>query len=235
MKKILTIIFDGFGYRTEEEGNAIKAARMKNYENLWNTYPHTTIYASEEPIGLREGQFGNSEIGHTTIGAGRIVPQNETLVDNLFENIDDNLTYQMLIDYTRSNPNQAVHLMGLCSNGLVHSNMEHFIEFYNHLINNGVHNIYFHLITDGRDTPVDSSYQFIKRIEDLIKENEIGSIASICGRYYAMDRDKKWDRTKLYYDLITSGIGVKENSAEEAINNSYKKGVTDEFIEPIIL
>ena len=141
----------------------------------------------------------------------------------------------MLIDYTRSNPNQAVHLMGLCSNGLVHSNMDHFIKFYNHLINNGVHNIYFHLITDGRDTAVDSSYGFIKKIEDLIKENEIGSIASLSGRYYAMDRDKKWERTKAYYDLVTSGIGQKAKNAEEAINNSYKKGVTDEFIEPVLL
>lgn len=235
MKKILTIIFDGFGFRTDEDGNAIIAARMKNFENLWNTYPHTTISASEEPIGLRPGQFGNSEIGHTTIGAGRIVPQNETLVDNFFEDIDNNLTYQMLIDYTRSNPNQAVHLMGLCSNGLVHSNMEHFIKFYNHLINNGVHNIYFHLITDGRDTAVDSSYGFIKKIEDLIKENEIGSIASLSGRYYAMDRDKKWERTKQYYDLVTAGVGPKANNAEEAINNSYKKGITDEFIEPVLL
>ena len=144
MKKVLTIVLDGFGYREEEEGNAIKAARMKNYERLWNEYPHTTLFASEEPIGLKHGQFGNSEIGHTTIGAGRIVKQNEALVDDLFENIDDNLMYQMLIDYTRSNPDKAVHLMGLCSDGLVHSNIEHFIEFYNHLVNNGVRNIYFH-------------------------------------------------------------------------------------------
>ena len=117
MKKILTIILDGFGQRDEEDGNAIKAARMKNYESLWENYPHTTLYASEEPIGLRKGQFGNSEIGHTIIGAGRIVKQSESIVDELFENLDDNLTFQMLIDYTRSNPEKAVHLMGLCSDG----------------------------------------------------------------------------------------------------------------------
>ena len=235
MKKILTIILDGFGYREEEEGNAIKAARMKNYENIWNNYPHTTIYASEEPIGLRPGQFGNSEIGHSTIGAGRIVLQNENLVDNLLDDADDNLTFQMLIDYTRSNPEQAVHLMGLCSDGLVHSDIEHFIKLYNRLVDNGVHNIYFHLITDGRDTAVDSSYKYISRIEELIKERETGSIATICGRYYAMDRDKKWDRTKLYYDLITKGIGAQFNNASDAINASYANDITDEFIKPIIL
>ena len=176
MKKILTIILDGFGYREEEEGNAIKAARMKNYENIWNNYPHTTIYASEEPIGLRAGQFGNSEIGHSTIGAGRIVKQNESLVDELLDNADDNLTFQMLIDYTRSNPDKSVHLMGLCSDGLVHSDMNHFIKLYNRLVDNGVHNIYFHLITDGRDTGTNSAYNYIKKIEDEIKEREVVSI-----------------------------------------------------------
>jgi len=235
MKKILTIILDGFGYREQEEGNAIKAARMKNFENLWNAYPHTTISASEEPIGLRKGQFGNSEIGHTTIGAGRIVLQNESLVDNLFENMDDNLTFQMLIDYTRSNPDKAVHLMGLCSNGLVHSDMMHFIKLYNRLVDNGVHNLYFHLVTDGRDTAVDSAYEYISKIEEAIKEREVGSIATLCGRYYAMDRDKKWDRTKIYYELITKGHGYEFKTAKDAIDASYRENITDEFIQPILL
>ena len=235
MKKILTIILDGFGYREEEEGNAIKAARMKNFESIWNNYPHTTIYASEEPIGLRKGQFGNSEIGHSTIGAGRIVKQNETLVDEFLENADDNLTFQMLIDYTRSNPDKSVHLMGLCSDGLVHSDMEHFIKLYNRLVDNGVRNIYFHLITDGRDTATNSSYTYISKIEEVIKERETGSIATLCGRYYAMDRDKKWDRTKLYYDLITKAKGFKFDTPKEAIDASYNENITDEFIKPIII
>lgn len=235
MKKILTIILDGFGYREEEEGNAIKAARMKNYENIWNNYPHTTIYASEEPIGLRAGQFGNSEIGHSTIGAGRIVKQNESLVDELLDNADDNLTFQMLIDYTRSNPDKSVHLMGLCSDGLVHSDMNHFIKLYNRLVDNGVHNIYFHLITDGRDTGTNSAYNYIKKIEDEINEREVGSIASLCGRYYAMDRDKKWDRTQLYYDLVTKARGFEFNTSKEALDASYSENITDEFVKPIIL
>lgn len=235
MKKILTIILDGFGYREEEEGNAIKAARMKNYENIWNNYPHTTIYASEEPIGLRAGQFGNSEIGHSTIGAGRIVKQNESLVDELLDNADDNLTFQMLIDYTRSNPDKSVHLMGLCSDGLVHSDMNHFIKLYNRLVDNGVHNIYFHLITDGRDTGTNSAYNYIKKIEDEINEREVGSIASLCGRYYAMDRDKKWDRTQLYYDLVTKARGFEFNTSKEALDASYSENITDEFVKPIII
>ena len=234
MKKVLTIILDGFGYREEEEGNAIKAARMKNFEKIWNEYPHTTIYASEEPIGLKPGQFGNSEIGHTTIGAGRIVLQNETLVDNLLDNADDNLTFQMLIDYTRTNPDKSVHLMGLCSDGLVHSDMNHFIMLYNRLVDNGVHNIYFHLITDGRDTGVNSAYSYISKIEEAIQEREVGRVASICGRYYAMDRDKKWERTKKYYDLIVGGIGAKASSPKKALDESYENGISDEFIEPFI-
>ena len=235
MKKVITIVLDGFGYREEEEGNAIKAARMKNFQAIWDKYPHTTLYASEEPIGLRKEQFGNSEIGHTTIGAGRIVPQNETLVDNLLDDIDENNTFQMLIDYTRSNPNQAVHLMGLCSEGLVHSDLNHFIKLYNRLVDNGVHNIYFHLITDGRDTAVDSARTYIDKVQEIIDEREVGSIASICGRYYAMDRDKKWDRTKLYYDLVTSARGLPFNNYNDAIESSYAQGVTDEFIKPCIL
>jgi len=234
MKKVLTIILDGFGYRDAEEGNAIKAARMKNFERIWNEYPHTTIYASEEPIGLKPGQFGNSEIGHSTIGAGRVVLQNETLVDNLLDDADENITFQMLIDYTRANPEKSVHLMGLCSDGLVHSDMNHFIKLYNRLVDNGVHNIYFHLITDGRDTGVNSAYDYISKIEEIIREREVGRVASICGRYYAMDRDKKWERTKLYYDLIVNGLGHKSLSPKAALDESYAKDITDEFIEPYI-
>ena len=235
MKKILTIVLDGFGERKEEEGNAIKAARMKNYEALVNNYPHTTLYASEEPIGLRKGQFGNSEIGHTIIGAGRIVKQSESLVDELFENIDENLTFQMLIDYTRSNPEQAVHLMGLCSDGLVHSDINHFIKLFNRLADNGVRNIYFHLITDGKDTPSMSANKYISKIEEVIKEREVGSIATLCGRYYAMDRDQKWARTKRYYDLVTAANGYRFNDAHDPINISYKENITDEYIKPIVI
>ena len=235
MKKILTIILDGFGQRDEEDGNAIKAARMKNYESLWKNYPHATLSASEEPIGLREGQFGNSEIGHTIIGAGRIVKQSESLVDELFDNLDDNLTFQMLIDYTRSNPNQAVHLMGLCSDGLVHSDINHFIKLYNRLADNGVRNIYFHLITDGKDTPNGSGIEYIKKIDELIKEREVGSIASICGRNYAMDRDQNWNKTKIYYDLVTKAKGYSFKDPITPMEISYKENISDEDIKPIII
>lgn len=235
MKKILTIILDGFGQRDEEDGNAIKAARMKNYESLWNEYPHTSLYASEEPIGLREGQFGNSEIGHTIIGAGRIVKQSESLVDELFEDLDNNLTFQMLIDYTRSNPDKAVHLMGLCSDGLVHSDINHFIKLFNRLADNGVRNIYFHLITDGKDTPSGTGINYIKKINDLITEREVGSIATICGRKYAMDRDQNWNFTKRYYDLVTSAQGYRFKDSIEPMEISYKEDIPDEEIKPIII
>lgn len=235
MKKILTIILDGFGQRDEEDGNAIKSAHMKNYESLWQEYPHTTLYASEEPIGLREGQFGNSEIGHTIIGAGRIVKQSESLVDELFENLDDNLTFQMLIDYTRSNPDKSVHLMGLCSDGLVHSDISHFIKLYNRLADNGVRNLYFHLITDGRDTPNNSGIEYIKKIDNLIKEREVGSIATICGRTYAMDRDQRWEKTKRYYDLVTIGKGYEFSDPIKPMEISYQEDIQDDVVKPIII
>ncbi|MBQ6687049.1 MAG: 2,3-bisphosphoglycerate-independent phosphoglycerate mutase [Bacilli bacterium] len=235
MKKILTVILDGFGYREEEHGNAIKMAQMDNFNKLWEEFPHTTLFASEEPIGLKEGQFGNSEIGHMTIGAGHIVKNNNALVDNFIENeLADNDQFLNLIKEYQESPHN-IHIMGMASDKDVHSNIQHMLSVFKLLKENNVKDIYFHLITDGRDTAVDVSYDYIKMIEDKIKEYGIGSIATVCGRYYAMDRDKKWDRTKQYYDLITRGIGISSVDIKKSIENSYKRKITDEFINPVIL
>lgn len=234
MKKVLTIILDGFGYREEEHGNAIKMAKMDNFNKLWNEYPHTTLFASEEPIGLKEGQFGNSEIGHMTIGAGRVVRSSNVLVDNFIENeLATNEDFLNLIEEYKESP-RKIHLMGMASDKDVHSNINHLLAIFKLLAENDVKDIYFHIITDGRDTEVDVSYTYIKMIEEKIKEYSVGSIASVCGRYYAMDRDKKWDRTKQYYDLVTRGIGISSTNIEKSIENSYKRKTTDEFINPII-
>lgn len=232
MKKILTIILDGFGYREEEYGNAIKAAQMNTFNKIWEEYPHSLLYASEEAVGLNEGQFGNSETGHQTIGAGRVIKQNETLIDDFFNSdILENEAFNKLIE----NKNKRVHLMGLCSDGNVHAGIDDIIKMYELLVKNGINNIFFHVITDGRDTSVNSAYKYISQIEEKIKENKIGNIATICGRYYAMDRDKNYDRTKVYYELVTKGVGLEVNNIKDIIDRMYQKDITDEFLKPMVI
>lgn len=231
MKKILTIIFDGFGIREEEKGNAIKMADMKNFDRIWAEYPHALLEASEEAVGLNKGQAGNSEVGHMTIGAGKVLKQSEILVNEFFENVDyENSNVAKLMEQK----DKDVHIMGLCSDGNIHAGVDDFIKMYELLVNNGFKKIHFHLITDGRDTQVNVSFKYIKMIQDLIDKYHIGDIVSICGRYYAMDRDENWDRTKIYYDLVTSGKGISSINIEKSINNSYENNITDEFIKPII-
>ena len=235
LKKILTIILDGFGYREETTGNAILEANPQTFNRIWNEYPHSLLWASEEPIGLQKGQFGNSEVGHLTIGAGRKLKQNIDRINELLEtNLEDDAKYLDLIDKVKTN-NSSIHLMGLFSDGLVHSDMNHFLKLYDLLVEYGIENIYFHLITDGRDTNPKSAYQYIKILEDKLNTTKVGSIATICGRYYAMDRDNKLDRTRLYYDLITKAIGFSSLNIEETINKNYAKNITDEFLPPILL
>ena len=231
MKKIVTIVFDGFGMRDEEKGNAVKAADMVNFNKFWNKYPHALLDASEEKVGLSKGQFGNSEVGHMTIGAGRLVKQNETIVNELLASIEENEVFKDLIKEN----GKRIHLMGLCSDGNVHAGIDDFINLYNALIKNGFTKIYFHLITDGRDTNPMSAYKYIKMIEDEINKNNIGAIATICGRYYAMDRDDNYKRTNLYYDLVTRAKGTAIKNIEKALNSCYKIKETDEFIRPLLV
>ena len=232
MKKILTIILDGFGYSEKEYGNAIKAAQMKTFNKLWNEYPHSLLEASEEAVGLLEGQFGNSETGHQTIGAGRKILQNETLVNEfLASNVLKNEKFQKLIE----NKDKDIHIMGLCSDGNVHAGIDDFLNMYDLLVKVGCKKIYFHLITDGRDSDMYSSYKYISSIDNAISEKKVGHIATLCGRYYAMDRDENYDRTKIYYDLVTKGQGNVENNIKRVLKHMYLKGITDEFIKPIVL
>ena len=231
MKKILTIILDGFGYREEEKGNAILAAHMNTFTELWNKYPRALLEASEEAVGLSKGQAGNSEVGHMTIGAGRLLKQSEMLVNDFLKEPDmENANVIKLLE----NKDKDVHIMGLCSDGNIHAGVDDFLSMYKFLVDNGFTKIHFHLITDGRDTGVHDAMKYINMIKDIIKENGVGDIVSICGRYYAMDRDENWDRTKAYYDLVIGGKGLSSINIEKSINSSYEKGITDEFIKPII-
>lgn len=231
MKKILTIILDGFGYREEEKGNAILAAHMKTFTELWNKYPHALLEASEEAVGLSKGQAGNSEVGHMTIGAGRLLKQSEMLVNDFLKEPDmENANVIKLLD----NKDKDIHIMGLCSDGNIHAGVDDFLSMYKFLIDNGFTKIHFHLITDGRDTGVHDAMKYINMIKDIIIKYGVGDVVSICGRYYAMDRDENWDRTKAYYDLVVGGKGLSSINIEKSINSSYEKGITDEFIKPII-
>ena len=233
MRKILTVVLDGFGYREEEYGNAIKMADTKNFDRLWETFPHTTLFASEEYVGLNEGEFGNSEIGHMTIGAGRRIMQHGPRITEFLKSINkDNLLFA---EFLKDAQEKTVHIIGLYSDGKVHSNLEHFLSVYQILKENKEKKINFHLITDGRDTKVNAAINFIKDLEETIKDDPITDIASICGRYYAMDRDTNYDRTKIYYDLLTKGIGIKAKSATDGILGLYKKNQTDEFLYPLII
>ena len=233
MRKILTVVLDGFGYREEEYGNAIKMADTKNFDRLWETFPHTTLFASEEYVGLNEGEFGNSEIGHMTIGAGRRIMQHGPRITEFLKNINkDNLLFA---EFLKDAQEKTVHIIGLYSDGKVHSNLEHFLSVYQILKENNAKKVNFHLITDGRDTKINAAINFIKDLEETIKDDPITDIASICGRYYAMDRDTNYDRTKIYYDLLTKGIGIKAKSATDGILGLYKKNQTDEFLYPLII
>ncbi len=232
MKKILTIILDGFGYREEEHGNAIKEADMLCFNRLWKEYPHATLYASEEKVGLHEGQFGNSETGHSTIGAGRLIKQNETLVNEFLKSdVLENPVFQKLL----LNKDKDIHLMGLCSDGNVHAGIDDFLNLFDILVKNGFKKIHFHLITDGRDTGIHDAYKYINQIEEAIKQKKVGDIATICGRYYAMDRDKNYDRTKLYYELVTRNAGIEASNIQDALKRMYEKEITDEFIRPLVV
>ncbi len=236
MKKILTIILDGFGYREEVHGNAVKQAVMPNYDNLWNTYPHMTLKASEKSVGLPEGQFGNSEVCHTIIGAGKVLRQKQLIATEELEREDFalNEAFVDLIEYVKSK-DCAIHVMGLLSNGGVHAQIAHFIKMLEHLKKQEVKKVYFHVITDGRDTGVRDAKKFLIELNEAIKSNKLGSIATICGRYYAMDRDNNYNRTQIYYDLVTKGKGNKPLDLDKAINVCYEKNVTDEFLPPILI
>ena len=233
MRKILTVILDGFGYREEEYGNAIKMADTKNFDRIWENNPHTTLYASEQYVGLNEGEFGNSEIGHMTIGAGRKIKQHGPRITEFLKNINkDNTVFNEFLEETK---NKNIHIIGLYSDGKVHSDLEHFIKTYELLRENQAGKIHFHLISDGRDTKTNAGVNFISELEQKISTDELTDITSVCGRFYAMDRDTNYDRTKIYYDLITKGIGIKAKNATTGILNLYKKNITDEFLYPIII
>ena len=233
MKKVLLCILDGVGLSDEEHGNAFYHANKPTINKLIKEYPNTTLEASGEFVGLPTGQMGNSEVGHMNIGAGRIVYQplgliNAKIKENSFK---ENKVLRSIFNHVKEN-NSKLHIMGLLSDGGIHSHINHFYAILSAAKEEGLKEVYFHIFTDGRDTSPYSGEKFIRELEDKIKEIGLGKIASISGRYYAMDRDNNYDRVKLAYDAMTTGSSIKYQSALKAWEENQKENITDEFITP---
>ncbi len=235
-KTLLLCILDGCGIREESKGNAFKNANKPTFDYLESKYPHTTLDASGKPVGLPKGQMGNSEVGHMNIGAGRVVYQPQELINNSIDTGDffNNENILKIINHTKEN-NSKLHIMGLISDGGIHSRIEHLLALIDMCKLNNVKEVYFHLFTDGRDTDIHSAPKFINMLEEKINEQNIGTIATISGRYYAMDRDNNYDRLKLAYDAICYGLGDNYETPQELLEDSYSKDITDEFIKPAII
>ena len=235
-KLTMLMILDGFGINDIKEGNAYKLATTPNLDNLFKTCPNTKLDASGLAVGLPKGQMGNSEVGHTNIGAGRVVYQDLVKISKDIENgsFYDIKEFNDAIDNAINN-NTNLHLMGLLSDGGVHAHIDHLYGLLNLCKKRNFKRVYIHAFMDGRDTSPTAGVNYIKSLEKKLDELGFGSIATISGRYYAMDRDKRWERVKKAYDAIVNGIGIDENDAIKAMNHSYENDVTDEFIIPTVI
>ena len=234
MKKILTIILDGFGMREDIYGNAVKMAGMSNFIDIWNNYPHCLLKANGENVNLPEDQCSCSEIGHKIIGAGREIDNKITEVNNLLfkDNLKYNAKYLNMVDYLKKKQNNNLHIIFILSDGGVSSKMDHIKYFLKELRKSKVtNNIYIHCITDGRDSDKFSSYKYYSELEQELGENEY--IASICGRYYALDNNCQFKRTKIYYDLLFKEKGVDALNIKVVIKKCYDRKLTDGFMPPI--
>lgn len=228
------IIMDGYGINKDTNGNAVYADGSKNVTALEKEYPSSQLGASGMSVGLPDGQMGNSEVGHLNIGAGRIVYQDLTKItkDIRDGSFFENKELLRAMDAAKEN-GKKLHLFGLVSTGGVHSHIEHLYALVEMAKKEGLENVYIHAFTDGRDVAPTSGAEFLKELQDKLSELKFGKIASVAGRYYAMDRDNNWDREEKAYDMLTAGAGVHfEGSAEAAARASYEQGVTDEFLLP---
>lgn len=236
MKKVLLCVLDGVGLSKIKDGNALINANKPNIDYLMKEYPNKGINASGTFVGLPDGQMGNSEVGHLTIGAGRIIYQSLELINRAIkdESFYSNESFLNAIRHAKEN-NSKLHIMGLLSDGGVHSHINHIKALLKLCKKEDFFNVYFHIFTDGRDTFKESSISYIDDLNNEINELEIGKICTISGRYYAMDRDKRWDRLKKCYDVIVNNTGNKCDDYKKYITDSYEKGITDEFIEPVII
>lgn len=236
MRPIALIIFDGWGFETRTEGNAIYTAKKPCWDHLWETYQHSLIVPYGQRVGLPIGQMGNSEVGHLNIGAGRIIRMDISKIDHAIETgeLASNKEIKGAMEHVQKTDG-ALHFMGLMSDGGVHSLQAHLYALLQIAKNAGLKKIFIHAFTDGRDTAPDSGKGYIEELLDKLKEIGVGSLASICGRYYAMDRDKRWERVELAYKMLVNGEGKLSSDPVKAVTESYGENVTDEFIKPIVI
>ncbi|MES2430643.1 MAG: 2,3-bisphosphoglycerate-independent phosphoglycerate mutase [Bacteroidota bacterium] len=233
-KKVILVIMDGWGLGTVKSSDAIQNAKTPFVSSLYNQYPHSTLITCGEEVGLPEGQMGNSEVGHLNLGAGRIVYQELQRINVAIRSGEFQSNEKLLqsIAYAKDN-NKTLHLLGLVSDGGVHSHINHIKAIADVCKSKGFDNLLIHAFTDGRDTDPKSGLAFLTELQDHLNIST-GKIATVTGRYYAMDRDKRWERVKLAYDGLVNGIGEKSSDVLDAVKRSYEAGVTDEFIKPII-
>ena len=234
---VVLAILDGWGYREDTSYNAIKSANTPVIDSLLHAYPHTLISASGSDVGLPDGQMGNSEVGHLTIGSGRIIQQELVRISNIVKNNQLGLVNELkeMADSLKKN-NSTLHITGLCSDGGVHSHIDHLLGLIKWASDNEIKKVAIHIITDGRDTPAKSATKYLNQVESCIKKFKTGEIASICGRYWMMDRNLLWERTEKAYDNLTDpNIKINNICPQDYIKQSYEKNITDEFLEPIRL
>ena len=234
---VVLAILDGWGHREDISDNAIKSASTPVMDSLWHAYPNTLISASGSDVGLPDGQMGNSEVGHLTIGSGRIIQQELVRISNIVRKNKLGLVNELkeIADSLKKN-NSTLHITGLCSDGGVHSHIDHLLGLIKWASENSIKKVAIHIITDGRDTNAKSATKYLNQIESCIKKYNTGEIASICGRYWIMDRNLLWDRTeKAYVNLTDKDIKITNISPQDYIQKSYDQNITDEFIEPIRL
>lgn len=235
-KPVVLIILDGWGLASGGPGNAITQAKTPSFDRFWAVYPHTQLIASGKAVGLPRGEDGNSETGHLNLGAGQVVFQdlpriNVSIADGSFFKIP---AFKAAATHVKKN-NSRLHLLGLIGAGGVHSSLEHLLALLHFAKKENLKNVFLHLFTDGRDSPPSSAFTYIAQVETEIEKTGLGKIVTLCGRYFAMDRDYHWDRTKKAYELMVGGIGNQAAPTAEAIKQTYQNNKTDEFIEPVVI
>ncbi|MFK3960510.1 2,3-bisphosphoglycerate-independent phosphoglycerate mutase [Guptibacillus hwajinpoensis] len=230
------IILDGFGLRDEEKGNAVAHAKKPNFDRYWNQYPHATLQASGKAVGLPDGQMGNSEVGHLNIGAGRIVYQSLTRVNLAIEEGDffENETFLEAINHAKEK-GTSLHLFGLLSDGGIHSHIKHLFALLELAAKQGLEDVYVHGFLDGRDVGQQSAKTYIQQLEEKMEEVGVGRLATLSGRYYSMDRDKRWDRVEKSYRALAYGEGPSYKDPNELIDDNYKNEIYDEFVLPSVM
>ena len=234
-KRVLLCIMDGWGISSDSPKNAVKTAKTPNFDKLKAEQKYTQINASGEYVGLPDGQMGNSEVGHLNLGAGRVVYQDLTRINKDIKegSFFENTALKAAIEHVKKN-DSSLHLYGLVSTGGVHSSFNHLKALVKMAAENGLKKVYVHAFLDGRDTPPKSAINFLAELEDELKKYNLPQIATISGRYWAMDRDNRWDRVEKAYNALLLGEGEHAANSDEAIKASYEKDITDEFVEPTI-